>query len=301
VKSLLGDFLLSPSWLRKKLTRPGVTTLPRRLGTIIAALVGTGFFLALCCSCAVADDGDLPSVVDPRVLYARSLAQWRSRSSLPYEAFTVRCLDFQFSRGECGKAQDVRVTIHLADGLAHIQTIESDPRTLIDNRMVWGPQRTALGFSSTNRDTASGVAAAPFQDDDVQAIGRVTSATYNYNVVFGGERSIDGVAVYHLYLNPIREPQKYLLREMDVEADTDAVRRILYRRSNGYTDLEVTYEFAALGGSRVWGLTQMVAVLRGRARSATTTIRFRDFSYLDRVPSDYFSAPLLPTPIPTRI
>jgi len=91
------------------LRHPAGTTLPRRLGTIIAALVGTGFFFAVSSVCSVADDGDLPSVVDPRVLYARSLAQWRSRRLLPYEAFTIRyeafmirCLEFEFSRKECG-------------------------------------------------------------------------------------------------------------------------------------------------------------------------------------------------------
>jgi hypothetical protein len=117
-------------------------------------LVGTGFLVVVSFVCAAGDDGNLPSLVDLRALYARSLAQWRSRSSLLYATFTIRSLEFEFSWAECGVAQDVRVTIHFLDGRAHIQTIEPEPRTLTDNRLVWGPMRTALGFSSTNRDTA---------------------------------------------------------------------------------------------------------------------------------------------------
>jgi len=140
-------------------------------------------------------------------------------------------------------------------------TIESDPRTLIDNRIVWGPMHTALGFSSTDRDTPVGVEAAPFGASDVQVIGRVTSVIYNYNVVLGPDRVIDGVTVHHLYLNPVRDPQKYLLRELDVDVEGDPVRRLLYRRLNPFFELEVVYDFAPLGAARVWGLTRRIGML----------------------------------------
>lgn len=150
--------------------------------------------------------------------------------------------------------------------------------------------------SSTNRDTAVGVEAAPFGASDVQVIGRVTSAIYSYNVVLGPDRVIDGVTVHHLYLNPVRDPQKYLLRELDVDVEGDPVRRLLHRRLNPFFELEVVYDFAPLGAARVWGLTRMMAILHSGPHSRTTTVQFRAFEYLDRVPSDYFSVPLLPMP-----
>jgi len=59
----------------------------------------------------------------------------------------------------------------------------------------------------------------------------------------------------------VRDPQKYLLRELDVDVEGDPVRRLLYRRLNPFFELEVVYDFGPLGAARVWGLTRRIGML----------------------------------------
>lgn len=84
------------------------------------------------------------------------------------------------------------------------------------------------------------------QDTQLKTIATVTTVSRNYVIALSGIEVIDGHNDYHLLLRPVRDPQKYRLRDVWVDAVSFATDKLVTQGNFAYggaTDVPWTVSF----------------------------------------------------------
>ncbi|MGB6985460.1 MAG: hypothetical protein WBD74_05705 [Candidatus Aquilonibacter sp.] len=205
---------------------------------------------------------------DPVAIFTRAQAAWNARAAPPYESFTLPC-DETFLAQSCSAGTVVQFIVRLRDGRTFAQTLDADGRpatVLLRGGYAVGPAGAPFGFY--RRAPAEGAAPVPtppnFAEDPIQTIAVVKAVDRAYDISYIETTTIGERACYHLRLRPLRDPQRYALRELWIDTTTYDVVRLAYVWPYNDVFANITYDFAPAGPQRIWSIVHIDAQATSR-------------------------------------
>ena len=236
-----------------------------------------------------------PDMLASAVLTAATAA-WQARSVPAYVQFTLPCADTALS-GQCDTGDGARFTVRMADGRTYAETVPKDGETTVKSIMtgglIFGPGGVPLGFfRQVGVDGAPPPLPPPnLAPDPMLATIAVVKAKAGgtYNVAFDGEETVGGVLCYRLKLKPLRDPDRYPLRQLWVEKKTDQIRRLTYEWDFGDGHMgSVHYEFAPVGDApATWAIVHIDA----QTKYAAVADDLTDIEFPTDMPDEDFQQP----------
>jgi hypothetical protein len=200
---------------------------------------------------------------DPAAIFTRAQTVWIDRAAPPYESFTLPCASTLLA-DKCAAGAQVQFVVRFADGRTYAHTVAEDGRpavVLLRGGYIVGPAGAPLGFY--RRAPLPGATAAPpppnLAADPIATIATVSAVDRAYDITLAGVVTVRGRPCYHLRLRPLRDPQKYPLRDLWVDTATDDVVRLTYVWPYNDITADVTYDFARIGPSAVWSIVHIEA------------------------------------------
>ncbi len=240
------------------------------------------------------------SELDGDKLFARAKRFFRVQAK---PAFTVYSIERKskldgFSDGL--NSYTLRVWYRASDGAAMSRRIDTDPmgnlqfiRPLFNGAIDPGPPAADIFALPLLVGPGSASPAADGSSTPLPVIGRVlATGEYDYKVTRAVSETMGKDTVYHLYLEPRRDPDRNRLREIWIDADTALLRRAL-ANDRLYLDnkqiLPNLFDIVYGPVGSQWGIAQ----IDGRSRlddgtHDTVHYRFYDVVYPTTLPEWYF-------------
>lgn len=191
----------------------------------------------------------------------------------PYESFTIACAS-TFLANSCGTGTVIQFIVRFADGRTFAQTLTADGRpgtVLLRGGYAVGPAGAPFGFY--RRAPAQGATPVPtppnLAEDPIQTIAVVHAVDRAYTITYAGTTTIGAHTCYHLRLRPLRDPQRYALRELWIDTMTYDVVRLIYVWPYNDIFANVTYDFAPAGPAGVWSIVHIDAQATSRGLFST--------------------------------
>jgi hypothetical protein len=205
-----------------------------------------------------------PGVPPAQAIFERTQRAWERRVVPAFVSFELPCAD-TFLASRCPTGSDAQFVVRMSDGKTFARAVPSGP-ILMRGGYILGPAGTPIGFfrsivgSAATEFTA--VAEPPNLAPDPFAppsIATVVSIGRAYDATLAGIETIEGRSAYHLTLRPLGDPQRFPLRDVWVDTQSDEVDALTYvRKASGDAPLgTVRYEFAPIGQQRYWAVARI--------------------------------------------
>ena len=197
---------------------------------------GVAAVTALVLTCNAGAQSSFPSR-DGTALYDAAYDRWRALPEAPYATY-----DADFVATFRGRRQEraYAVAYRARDGQCLVTGTPLDARDRPDAPQVtdrcFGPdfaftfvpqRRNARGASALGGGVPLDIPTPePAPSDEPRTIGRVSVRVRPYAISIAGDETIGATATVHLRLRPLRDPAKFILRDLWVDRATDGVVRL---------------------------------------------------------------------------
>jgi hypothetical protein len=196
-------------------------------------------------------------------IFTRAQAAWNARALPPYEAFVVPC-NATFLANLCSGDVRVQFVVRLSDGRTFAQTIDAGGKpgsVLLRDGYIFGPAGAPFGFF--RRTPLPGATSPPvppnLAPDPIGTIAVATAVDRAYDISIAGMETVRAYTCWHLRLHPLRDPERYPLRELWIDEASYEVVRLIYAQPFNATTAMVTYDFAPAGAQSVWSIVHIAA------------------------------------------
>jgi erythromycin esterase-like protein len=217
---------------------------------------------------------------------------WENQALPPFEAFTLPCHELLRSgaEGTCGSSTQMRVNVRTSDGMAHAETIPVDagkPTVLLPAGHIYGPAGAPLGFTRRigGSQRVGSLAADPMAPIKTIAAVTATNTIYAVRVSSG---ICNGVAAYHLILEPRIQAATHPLRELWILQDSFEVCGLTYAIPFNGGEATVRYAFEERGDPPIPFIVQICARMPYRTpigtRYTDVVEDVRDIAFPAQVP-----------------
>ena len=196
-------------------------------------------------------------------IFIQAQAAWNARTVPVYETFTLPCAS-TFLASSCRPGTQLRFVLRNSNGRDFVTTIpqHGEPVIILQRHgYIFGPAGAPFGFFRAVPQPGSALAPAPpnFTQDPLQTIATVTAVDRAYDIRLAGDETIDGRLCYHLVMHPLRDPERYRLRDLWVEHGSYQVVRLTYEQPFNTKTATVHYDFAPAGDSNIWTIVHIDA------------------------------------------
>ncbi len=256
-------------------------------------------FLTLAAAAAATPTLDNANALDGDKLFARAKRFFRAQPEPPFTVYSIERKSKLDGFSDGYNSYTLRIWYRKADGAAMSRRVDTDPKgnyqfikPLFNGAIDPGPPQAdlfALPF-------LVGPTPPPSPEPNgtpIPVIGRVSATgEYDYKVVNAVAETMGKDDVYHLYLEPRRDPDRNRLREIWIDKDTALLRRATANDRLYLDNKEILPNLFDImygpAGSR-WAITQ----IDGRSKlddgsRDTVHYRFYDVSYPATLPDWYF-------------
>jgi len=232
----------------------------------------------------------------PDDIFLQAQAAWNNRVLPPYESFRIPCQE-TFLAQKCRPNAEVEFIVRLADGRTYAQTVGPEgSQELMRGGYITGPAGAPFGFYRRVPTAATEPPSPPpnLAPDPLGTIATVQAVDKAYDVTLVGSEIIDGRDSYHLQLRPLRDPDRYPLRDLWVERSGFEVVRLTYEQPFGgpSTRARIHYDFAPIGTPPVWTIVHIDAEATTKklfsAETQSVSEDLRDITFPTSEPSEYF-------------
>lgn len=233
----------------------------------------------------------------PTAIFLQAQQNWLARTVPPYESFRIAC-DRTFLAPGCDPGDMVLFIVRTSDGRTYAQSQPVNgglAKPLLRGGHITGPAGTPLGFyRALPSDGAPPQPPPNLAPDPFHTIATVIADAHAYDITLTGEATVAGRRCYHLALRPVRDAERYPLRELWVEASSFEVVQLVYELpyDERHSWARVLYRFAPVGTAGVWTIVHIEAQAKVRGLLAGKTERvdddLSDISFPATVPDAYF-------------
>jgi len=221
----------------------------RREGALLAAVIGTFGMLSVSGSCALGSPATIESQESSQAeaIFEKARSVWEQSSYPPYVQYVVsvdvtengKRLRSHYNGQYCASDDELTVRAFSEEEIADpvqphgINLYLVGPYGLSAKVSRDPPPTDYMGVPKLSPVYSFGLRRSVFRPRSpttksaLPVIGSVTSLGRTYDVRLMGEESIAGRLAYHLRLVPLREPRRYRVREMWVDADNYSTLQIL--------------------------------------------------------------------------
>jgi hypothetical protein len=233
----------------------------------------------------------------PDDIFQRAQAAWNARVLPPYESFRIACSE-TFLAPKCAADAEVEFIVRLADGRTYAHTVgDAASQDLLHGGYITGPAGAPFGFYRRIPSDGAGMPPSPPPNlalDPLGTIATVRAVDRAYDVTLAGTEQIDGHTAYHLRLKPLRDPDRYPLRELWVDQSSFQVVRLTYIApfDGGGHHATIHYDFAPVGPQSVWSIVHIDAQATTHelfsAQTQSVSEDLHDIAFPSTEPPNYF-------------
>jgi hypothetical protein len=237
--------------------------------------------------------------LDGDKLFARAKRFFRAQRRPPFTVYSIERKSKLDGFSDGLNSYTLRIWYRASDGAALSRRIDTDPMgnlQYIEPKFNGAidpgpPEADIFALPAFVGPTAAPAVAA--SGTPLPVIGSVTaSGEYDYKVVRVVPETMGKDDVYHLYLEPRRDPDRNRLREIWIDRDTALLRRAL-ANDRLYVGTEIIFDLFDIRygpvGSR-WGIAQIDGASNALDDGSHDTVhyRFYDVTYPETLPDWYF-------------
>ena len=234
---------------------------------------------------------------DANALYDEAFDRWQGLAQRDYATYDAR---FTLTRGTKVTRRLETIAYRRSDGRCRIAGVAIDQRDRPDPPKVTKrclSPAFAFTFSPQSGGDAPGLALnvpTPDASDEagLKTIGAVRVRARPYAIAFAGTEVLNGKETEHLTLRPLRDPDKYVLRDIWIDPVTGGVARLHGEATSGprlfHVDFNAFYDEDAVTQTlRRIEADAKVQLLLLRA-SGTVTYELTNIAYPENLPQSLF-------------